>query len=279
MASSSRARTQARRPALLQRGQRGIGAAADVLGKRATRRERAADVRQRQVRGSARDAAEPNLVGARVAVAVQQRLGVGMVQSARHRAGGLVLDDPARVHDHDPVRGLQHHAEVVADQDGGEAALGLQVLDRLYHRLLDDHVERGRRLVEHDHAWLQGQRERDRDPLPHPAGQLVRVAAQDPGVQANCFEQLGAAAPDPLGRDVFAWPGVRLEDVAEVVGDAAHRVQRIHAALQHQGESVAPLPAQLLPVQGGDVGAVKIDDTAGQAGRRAQHPGEGEAER
>ena len=54
----------------------------------------------------------------------------------------------------------------------------------------------------------------------------------------------------PSARQVVARPGVRLEDVAEVVLDGPHRVQRVHAALQDQREAVAPRPAQLLAAPG-----------------------------
>ena len=67
-----------------------------------------------------------------------------------------------------------------ADQDGGEAQLPLQVLDRVHHRLLDDHAQRGGPLVEDDQPRLQ------RDSASAdietrcriPPGKLVRVAGQ-----------------------------------------------------------------------------------------------------
>ncbi len=62
--------------------------------------------------------------------------------------------------------------------------LALQLLDRCHHRLLHDDVQRGGRLVEDDQPRLQRQRQRDRDPLPHAAGQLVRVPVEHLGVQA-----------------------------------------------------------------------------------------------
>ncbi len=43
---------------------------------------------------------------------------------------------------------------------------------------LDGDVERGGRLVGHQQPRLGGQRDRDRDALPHAAGELPRVGAQ-----------------------------------------------------------------------------------------------------
>ena len=60
---------------------------------------------------------------------------------------------------------------------------------------LGDHVQRGGRLV-HDHDLrLQRQRHRDHDPLPHAARQLVRIAAQPVGADADQVQQLGRPAP------------------------------------------------------------------------------------
>ena len=92
-------------------------------------------------------------------------------------------------------------------------------------------------------------------------------------------EQLGATLAHRGLRVLLAVTGVRLQDVGEVVVDVAHRVQRVHAALQDEGEAVASLLAQLLAAQAGDVGAVERDAAALQPGRRPQHPGQGEAER
>jgi hypothetical protein len=71
---------------------------------------------------------------------------------------------------------------------------------------------------------------------------------------------------------------VRFEDVTEVVLDGSYRVQRVHPALQHKRESVAPLAAQCLAVQGADVDTVERDRSAIESSGRAQHPSERESE-
>ncbi len=107
----------------------------------------------------------------------------------------------------------------------------------------------------------------------------MREPAEHAGIEAHAVEQRSAAAPDAGCRKVVARPLVGLQDVAEVTPDTAHRVQRVHAALQDEGEAAPPPPAQFLAVQAGDVDAVEGDHAALEAGRRAQHPGDGVTER
>ncbi len=52
----------------------------------------------------------------------------------------------------------------------------LQVGEQLQDLGLDRDVERRYRLVEHEQAWLDGQRPGDRDPLALAAAELVREA-------------------------------------------------------------------------------------------------------
>ena len=60
---------------------------------------------------------------------------------------------------------------------------------------LDDHVERGRRLVRDQQLRTQDERERDHDPLPHATRELVRILAEAgrgipilPSVSSERFE-------------------------------------------------------------------------------------------
>ena len=109
------------------------------------------------------------------------------VEDGAHRAG---LDDPARVHDRDPVAGLGEHAEVVRDQDQRQPELLAQALEQLQHLRLHDHVERGRRLVGDHQRRPAGQREGDHHPLALAAGELVGVAAPERRRQPDGLEQL-----------------------------------------------------------------------------------------
>ena len=67
-------------------------------------------------------------------------------------------------------------AEVVRDQQVGEAELVLQLAEQVDDLGLDRDVERRDRLVEDDQPRPQRQRPGDPDPLPLAARELVRVA-------------------------------------------------------------------------------------------------------
>jgi hypothetical protein len=51
-----------------------------------------------------------------------------------------LLDDPAGVHDGDPLAGRGQHRQVVGDQQQGQAELAPQLLEQGEHLGLDHHV-------------------------------------------------------------------------------------------------------------------------------------------
>ena len=61
--------------------------------------------------------------------------------------GGPLLDDLAVVHDRDPVGDVADDADVVGDEEVGEAELVLEVVEQVDDLRLDRDVERGDRLV------------------------------------------------------------------------------------------------------------------------------------
>ena len=88
------------------------------------------------------------------------------------------LDDLPRVHDHHPVGDLEQQRQVVGDEQDREPESVLELEDLGQDLALDDHVERGRRLV-HDHdLGLDRERHRDHHALAHAARELVRIAAR-----------------------------------------------------------------------------------------------------
>ena len=115
----------------------------------------------------------------------QQAAGVGVARLGVQLLGRRHLDDPAQVHDRDPVAQVPDHGQVVRDEQQGQAQAGLQVLQQVQDRGLHADVQRRHRLVGHQQAGRQGQRPGDRDPLPLPAGELARVGLQRVRVQAR----------------------------------------------------------------------------------------------
>ena len=88
--------------------------------------------------------------------------------------------------------------EVVGDEQVGEPEVVLELVEEVEDAGLDGDVEGADRLVEDDEVGLQGERAGDADPLALAAGELVGVAVDGSGVEADVLEQgadlLGAVA-------------------------------------------------------------------------------------
>ena len=201
---------------------------------------------------------------------VEQRLGVRVQRLPVHRLAGPDLAQLAQVHHRHPVADLLDQRQVVRDEQVGKAEFGAQPLEEVEHLGLDEHVERGDRLVADQQRGLQGHRAGDGDALRLPAGQLPRVPLPVPRrVQADQVEQV----VDPLAARRAA-AGVigdqRLRD------DAPHvplRVQRAERVLEHELH-VPPRVEQLAAAQGGQVGAAEHDGPGLGPGRLQDRPGE-----
>ena len=85
---------------------------------------------------------------------------------------------------------MLHHAEIVGDEQIGEAELLLQVLQQVDDLRLDRDVERRDRLVADQQLGLDGERAGDADALALAAGEFVREAAHVVGLQAHRLEEL-----------------------------------------------------------------------------------------
>ena len=146
------------------------------------------------------------------------------------------LDDLAEVHDRDPVGDVADDGEVVRDEQVGEAEVVLEAREQVDDLRLDRDVERGDRLVEHDHRRVERQRAGDADPLPLAAGELVREAVAVLGAEPDRAQQLrdpllpvgpvDAVDPQRLGDDL-AHGHARVQRRVRVLEDdldlAAHR--------------------------------------------------------
>ena len=100
------------------------------------------------------------------------------------------------IHHGHPVGHFGHHADVMGDEQDGQAELFLELPEQVEEFGLDDHVQRGGRFVGDDEFGPQRQGQGDHDPLAHAAGHLVRIF-------------LEALLPDPQPLDQFFGPGAR----------------------------------------------------------------------
>ena len=135
--------------------------------------------------------------GSGIGIAPEQRLGVGVDRLGVERLGGRDLHQLAQVHDRDPVGDVADHAEVVGHEQVGQLELVLQVVEQVHDLRLDRDVERGHRLVQHDHPRLERQSARDADALALAAGELVREPARVLGREARRARAARRPCPRP----------------------------------------------------------------------------------
>ena len=97
----------------------------------------------------------------------------GCCQSSMRR----LLDDPPEVHDDHAVGEVLDDAEVVGDEEVGDAEVALQLDEEVEHLGLDALVQRRHRLVADDELRVGGERAGDRYALELAAGELVGEAS------------------------------------------------------------------------------------------------------
>ena len=141
-----------------------------------------------------------------------------------------LLDLLAAIHHEHAVGHFGHHAHVVRDEDHAHVHFVLQPAHQLQDLRLDRHVERGRRLVGDQQRGPARQRHRDHHALPHPAGQLVRIAREHAARLRNAHEiEQPQRFRAGFGRALRL---VQRDRLADLVADRKHRVQRRHRLLE-----------------------------------------------
>jgi hypothetical protein len=117
-----------------------------------------------------------------------------MPGSARKPGRLASVDDLATPHDGDLVGNPLHHVDVVADEQHGETALGLQPLEQRDDLDLDRHVQGGNRFVANEHFGLAQQRTGDAYALTLTARKLRGIAGEVLGTKTDLLEA-GEHAP------------------------------------------------------------------------------------
>ena len=188
-------------------------------------------------------------------------------RGAHHLVGGPDLHQRTVAQDHDPVPELERLGEVVGDEHHRLADLVVQPDDLVLHVAPDQGVECGERLVEEQHRRVTGQGPGQADALLHAAGELVGIAALEPGEpdEVDDLARLGAALLLAHATD--------LEAVGNVVDHLA--VGQEAEVLEHHGDLVTPELAQLGLRCAGDLFVADPH----RARRRLDQPGQAPHER
>ena len=89
--------------------------------------------------------------------------------------GRAEFDDFSEIHHHDALADVFDYGEVVRDEQVGDAALFLQVLEQVDDLGLDADIQSADGFVANDEFGFDGERARDADALTLAAAEFVRV--------------------------------------------------------------------------------------------------------
>ena len=173
-----------------------------------------------------------------------------MLGIREQRFGARVLHQHAHVHDCDAIADVLHHAQVVGDEQVGQAVLFLQVLQEVQNLGLHGHVEGGDRLVEDDQLRVQGQGPCDADALPLAAAEGVGIAVQVLRPQSHHAQQIGY----PFLQFVAGGHAVDQQRLAHVLQEVHAGVERGIGIL----EDHLHVLAQVLHLRRGQFGDVEV---------------------
>ena len=204
-------------------------ASAQRLGIRAARGEAATDMIAARHEGLAGQSSErsPGTGHARQGAEQCSRIGMARVGEDPRRRGQL--DDLAGIHDGDLRAALRDGAHVVRDQDQRQVHAPAQRVELAEDLILDQHVERGGRLVGDHQGRLVQQAERDHRALAHAARELVRESLQPLARNADEIEDLGDTRLCRCGTRPRPMQPIGVEQLAL---DRHDRIERIHRALE-----------------------------------------------
>ena len=135
------------------------------------------------------------------------------------------------------MRGAGDDAEIMGDQEDGDAEIALQLDQEAEDLRLDGDIERGGRLVGNQQRRPAHQRHGDHDPLAQPAGELMRKLAEpfSGGGDADFLHQLDRS----LARRMPGRALVTPMHFRKLIPDGVGRVERGHRFLEHHGHAVA----------------------------------------
>src|SRR3989338_7554675 len=167
----------------------------------------------------------------------QQGLRIGVPGRAQHFFRLAAFDDAPEVHHAYLMREVFHYRKVVGDEQVTQVQFLLQRLQQIQNLRLHGHIQRAGRFVADQQLRRYGERARDRDALPLPAGKLMRITPFGAACQADLVEQ---GIDKRLARRASAADTQRGHAFLENFRDTHFRVQRSVGVLEHHLHRRAP---------------------------------------
>ena len=150
-------------------------------------------------------------------------------------SGRTIFDDPPLPHHRDIIADLRRHPQIMRDEQDGDAQPLLQFAEQRQHLRLHRDVERGDRLVRHQHIRLHGERARNRDALTLAAGEfdaesgLIAVGGQaDQSISSRRLGERGLMRRAEIHRPL-----------GDALADGHARIERAVGVLEHHLDALA----------------------------------------
>ncbi len=163
-----------------------------------------------------------------------------MLRVVENRGGVALFDNRTVLHDRDAVRNLRHHAEIVRDEQNRRLLALLQIPDQGQDLRLRGNVERGGGFVRDQESRIERKRHRDHGALALATRQFMRIGARG-GFRigdAHVFEQRQHPGADRGAGQV----GMDRKHLADLIADAAQRIERGHRLLEDHRDAGAAHP-------------------------------------
>ena len=197
-----------------------------------------------------------------------------MAGLGQHLPDWALLDGLAGMHDHHPVRQPADDAQVVGDEQEGAAQVVPGPAQLGEHLHLSDGVDRRCGFVGDHQPGAAGGGDRDHRPLALATRELVGVATQQLGVEADALEQSGALEQrnsSPLPPSSPPAGGL-----PEMVVDSVDRIEGAGRVLEDQADLPAPQLAQAWRRSAHQLLVVEADAAGRHPARRRDQPGDGQ---
>jgi hypothetical protein len=114
--------------------------------------------------------------------------GIQVPRAAAHGLRTAHLHELPQIHHAHPMAQVFHCCHIVADQQGGDASLLLDILQQVEDLRADGDIERGKWLIQGDQRRLQRKGRGNADPLALAAAELMREFVSAVAGQSHCLQ-------------------------------------------------------------------------------------------
>ena len=210
----------------------------------------------------------PFAPGARPRDRAEQADRVRVLRVREQLVDGRLLHLAARVHDEHAVGDVRDDAEVVRDQDDRRPEPLAQLAQQVEDARLDRHVEGGRRLVGDQDASGR-RRAPSRSSRAAASRRRAGAGTRRPGAPGRGCARGRAARSPASARSARETSWCRRSDLADLLADREHRVERGHRLLEDERDLPAADSRDARGGRGEQVDALEARGAGDGGGRRA----------